>query len=263
MVRVGQPWNVPWPNSSAVGSIDVTVYSDLPVVELFLNGLSLGQRPCVASSYAMFPNVRYTPGNLTAVGRLVAGGPILASHVQLPSSTAVSIELSLDAPSALTGTGSALVLDGHDAGLVRATVRDAEGRLVTNANNFISFKVESGPGRVAGVHNGDATSHEPQVAVSRSAYHGLARAVIKVTVDTVSAPADKLRLLKQIQGGTGDGVTTVAIQPDQNTDQDIIVTASSPGLTQGKISIPVSSDPARHGVFASASKSTQKELFFN
>jgi hypothetical protein len=39
---------------------------------------------------------------------------------------------------------------------------------------------QSGPGRVVGVHNGDAKSHEPQHASTRHAYHGLARAVVKV-----------------------------------------------------------------------------------
>ena len=65
-----------------------------------------------------------------------------------------------------------------DASAVEASVADA--------SNAIHFAIESGPGRVSGVHNGDAKSHEPQVASARRAYHGLARASVKVTRDAMS-----------------------------------------------------------------------------
>jgi hypothetical protein len=120
---------------------------------------------------------------------------VLATHTQLEATEPASIELTLDVPSAHTGTGTALLLDGHDAGLVRATIRDVAGNVVNDASNLVTFHVQSGPGRVVGVHNGDAKSHEPQVASSRHAYHGLARAVVKVTVDAASASAADLVLL--------------------------------------------------------------------
>ena len=45
-------------------------------------------------------------------------------------SQATKLELGIDAPSVATGTGTALLLDGQDAALVRAAVVDAEGRVM-------------------------------------------------------------------------------------------------------------------------------------
>jgi hypothetical protein len=133
---------------------------------------------------------RYAPGNLTAAGRQTAAGAVLATHTQLTPGAAVAILLSLDAPSLTTGTGSALLLDGHDAGLVRATVVDAAG-LTVDTSCVITFNVTSGPGRIIGVHNGNAASHEPQIASARMVYHGLARAVVKVRGSTPCLPCPR------------------------------------------------------------------------
>ena len=179
-------------------------------------------------------------GNLTAVGKAQQAGEVLASHMYGTIVTAgppIATKLSIDAPSRLTGTGSTLVLDGHDTALIRATLVDSEGR-IADASNLIQFETESGPGFVSGVHNGDAKSHEPQVARSRHAYHGLARATVKVTRDTMS---DEL-LKSGVEVATGDGLRTVALGP-YSGPMSIQVTASSPGLAPGRVSIPVSSDP--------------------
>ena len=268
VVRVSQTWNVPAPpefgRTRSPVALDVQVFSDLPVIELFFNGRSLGSAPCRPGSYASFPGVPFTAGNLTAVGRQSAGGAILATHTQLAATAPASVELSLDAPSVATGTGTALLLDGHDAGLVRATIRDAKGRIVPLGDNVITFAVQSGPGKVVGVHNGDAKSHEPQVASSRRAYHGLARAVVKVTIDSASAPSAELALLATgIETALGDGESTVRIDhASDSMHPDIVVIATSPGLKMGRVVIPVSSD-AKHSVLAVAAASTGLELAFD
>jgi hypothetical protein len=41
-----------------------------------------------------------------------------------------AVVLSLDAPSKLTGTGEALVADGEDVAMVRATLVDSNGLMV-------------------------------------------------------------------------------------------------------------------------------------
>ena len=252
VVRVSQAWNKPPWSNATLNSIEV--FSDLPLVELLLNGKSLGTAPCAAFGFAVFSAVKYAPGNLTAVGRQTAGGASLAVHTQLTPGAAAAIVLSLDAPSIATGTGSALLLDGHDAGLVRASVVDAAG-LTVDASCVITFNVTAGPGRVVGVHNGDAASHEPQVASSRSAYHGLARAVVKVSADAASVAADALKMLAgQVEIGCGDRCSTelwtradVAAAPPS-----ITVTASSPGLPTATVEIPVSMEAAAHSVLATA-----------
>ena len=168
-------------------------------------------------------------------------------------------------PSAATRTGTALLLDGHDAGLVRATIRDAAGRVVPNADNAVTFTVNSGPGKILGVHNGDAKSHEPQAAMVRRAYHGLVRAVIKVTVDSASASPAELELLAtEIDTVSKNGRDTVLVYPRTNhSNKDgIVVSATSPGLKSGKVTIPVSTDSSTHSVLAVASASTYLEFDF-
>ena len=94
----------------------------------------------------------------------------------LTSGAPTKLVLSLDAPSVITGTGRALLLDGQDAGLVRATIVDAGGQLVADATHNVTFAVVSGPGRIVGAHNGDPQCHEPNQVPWHSAYHGLVRA---------------------------------------------------------------------------------------
>ena len=248
-----------WPTicgggASGKGGLDVQVFSDLPTIELFLNERSEGTAPCSPGGFASFTLAGYAPGNLTAVGMAEHGGEALASHTIVTAGPPTAIRLSVDVPSKLTGTGSALVLDGHDTALVRATLVDSEGR-TADASNLIQFEVESGPGKVSGVHNGDAKSHEAQAASKRHAYHGLARAAVKVTHDAMT------ETLSAVEVAAGDGVHSVAVGPYHHGPMSIVLTASSPGLAPGKVSIPVSSDPA-DGPLEVAGAALQDELVF-
>jgi hypothetical protein len=73
---------------------------------------------CDSSGFASFENLNFSHGNLTAVG-LTESGDIAARHEIMTAGAPVAVVLSLDVPSAATGTGSSLVLDGHDCALVR------------------------------------------------------------------------------------------------------------------------------------------------
>ena len=223
--------------------------------------------PPAPFGFASFKSVKYVAGNLTAIGRQTPNGTALATHTQLTPGVAKTIVLSLDAPSLATGTGSALLLDGHDAGLVRATVVDAMG-LTVDTSCVISFEVTNGPGRVVGVHNGNASSHEPQVASSRMAYHGLARAVVKVSADAASVDADALELLAtEVEVGCKEACITQIWSRDQAAagPSSITVTATSPGLPPATVNIPVSTDAALHSVLATATAAAKAgvELTFD
>ena len=50
------------------------------------------------------------------------------------------------------------------------------------AHNEISFALV-GPGKLIGVGNGDPSCHEPDKASSRSAFNGLAQAIVQTTKD--------------------------------------------------------------------------------
>ena len=57
-------------------------------------------------------------------------------------------------------------------------VVDEKGHLCPEANPLVKFEL-TGPGKIAGVGNGDATSHEDFQASQRSAFHGLCQAVLQ------------------------------------------------------------------------------------
>ena len=154
------PSNGQWCLSNGLGEstlqMDVHVYSDCPAVELYVNGKSKGKQPLInpqltptttSRSWATYASTAFEAGNLTAIA-LDKTGAILATHTVLTSGTASKIVLSLDAPNPVTGTGAALLLDGQDAGLVRATIVDGDGQLVADATHNVTFEVLSGPGRM-------------------------------------------------------------------------------------------------------------------
>ena len=264
-------------------AFDIHVYSDLPSVELLVNGASAGTQQLLnpgltptatAMSWADFPSTTFVPGNLTAIGR-DAGGVVKATHTMFTSGAATAIVLSIDAPSVTTGTGSALLLDGQDAGLIRASVVDAAGRVVAGASHNVTFTVVRGPGRVVGAHNGNPTCHEPNQVAWHSAYHGLVRAVVMVTEDQAS-PAWHRARLHEIDVDAGARTTT--IQPadqerrdhdvnsdDRDRDRDpipIVLRATAPDLAAATIEIPTTSDPAA-GVMQTAAASAGKPVHFD
>jgi hypothetical protein len=111
----------------------------------------------------------------------------------------------------------------------------------------------SGPGRVFGVGNGDPKCHLPHQAHWRPAFHGLSRAVIKVTED--SSRLDRvLQLIRVIDVESGQGAGTVKVYNPANPHPlvPIIVRASAPGLAAGTMTVPVSRDAAVDSVLASA-----------
>lgn len=130
----------PWPLPAPVPSLykNMTVYSSADSVELLINGQSQGKKKLptqqhtvgapVVQSWAEWDNVRWTSGNATAVAR-DANNEIVAVDTRLTCGIAQSIKLSLDVPSQRTGTGTALLANGADAALVRATVVDSAGNV--------------------------------------------------------------------------------------------------------------------------------------
>jgi len=54
------------------------------------------------------------------------------------------------------------------------------GRTVPTAGNVVRFGVQ-GPGKILGVGNGDSSSHEPDKASQRSAFHGLCMVLVQTT----------------------------------------------------------------------------------
>jgi len=237
------------PPPSAAGPSTLHVYSTGHSVELWVNGDNLGVRTGQEWMGWFEWNTTFAPGNLTAVARDAAGA-VTATHTRITAGTPSAIQLSLDAPSPHTATGGAVLLDGHDVALVRATLVDAGGHPSPAAVN-VTFEVLGGPGRVLGVGNGDPFCKEPHQARWRTSYHGLARAIVKVTVDAATA-ATARDLIRQVDVETGKSTVQVADPATPFTAEPIVVRASAPGLAGATLSIPVSVDAAVDDVAAVA-----------
>ena len=238
------------PTSTHMGRRTIHVYSDAPFVELVVNGKSQGTRALRTAvlggdSWGQWENIEFTPGSLIAVARATndtSTHSALATTTVHTSGRPVALQLTIDCPSPLTGTGSALVLDMQDSGLLRAAIVDAKGTVVHHANHTVRFRVVSGPGRIVGVHNGDPQSHEPTTSTAHSAYHGLVRAAVQVT-SAAALPKDALVFMRHVD-----------VHADYTNDEatPIVVEASADGLPPVKVSIPTSLDAGNDSVLAAA-----------
>jgi len=172
----------------------VEVYSNCEQVELFLNGRSLGSKPRPSDDAPRVWKVRFEPGTLRAVGS--NGGRTYAAHELKTAGRPARVLVSADR--------ARLAHHWDDVVYVEATVVDANGVVVPNASDLISFRVE-GPGRIAAVDNGDLASHEPFQAAGRRAYQGRCFAVLKAT-----APRGRVRLTASAAGLAAGSVNVEA-----------------------------------------------------
>jgi beta-galactosidase len=159
-------WN--WPDREGQ-DISVWVHSNCQEVELFLNGVSQGRQTVKPYRHLEW-KVKYAPGKLVAKG-MHNGRPIEAVTETTGDPAAIR----------LTPDRSLLAADNADLAVVNVAVVDAQGRVVPVAGNKVTFTV-TGPVKLIGVGNGDPSSHEPDKACSRSAFNGLAQAIVQTTL---------------------------------------------------------------------------------
>jgi hypothetical protein len=181
------------------------------------------------------------------------GGRRVASHTVLAPGLPAALVLVVDSPSPASGTGAALYLDGEDIALVRASVVDENGVLVTYQPFNVTFSVLSGPGRLAGIGNGDPASHQAQRGTVAATFAGLARALVQVSVDCTSDHRD---LMAQVD--VDGGKRTVIVPPGQPcpTADPIVLLATAPGLVNATVSIRVSGSPGDHPFAVAAATGT-------
>ncbi|MFJ8778183.1 glycoside hydrolase family 2 TIM barrel-domain containing protein [Streptomyces sp. NPDC102476] len=215
---------VPMTWNHAVGdTVEVWAYSNVPTVELFLNGKSLGTRTFdtkkttdgrtyletteatgddktftdgpYPGSYTS-PNgsagklhltwqVPYAPGELKAVAR--RNGKVVATDVLRTAGKPHAVRLTADRTS--------LAADGRSLAFVTADVVDSRGVVVPDAEHLISFAVTGGS--LAGLDNGREESAERYQATTRTAFHGKALAIVRSGTEPgvlkVTASAEGLR----------------------------------------------------------------------
>ena len=166
IVHILPHWN--WTGSDmAAKPVSVWCHSNCEKVELFINGKSLGVKSVPKYGHVEW-SVVYTPGTLTARG--YNGTSVAATDRIETTGPPAALRLSTDR--------TTLWADGEDVTMVAVAVVDARGRVVPTANNLVKFTV-SGASVVAGVGNGDASSHEPDRASQRRAFNGFCLAVVQ------------------------------------------------------------------------------------
>jgi beta-galactosidase len=157
-------WN--WPGKEGQ-PVRVWCHSNCERVELFLNGKSLGAKEMPRYGHLEW-SVPYAPGRLEAKGH--RGDRVIASDRVETTGPPAAIRLKSDR--------MRLVADGEDVTVVEVQVVDAEGRVVPVVDNLVQFSV-TGAGQVAGVGNGDPSSHEPDRASQRHVFNGMCMVLVQ------------------------------------------------------------------------------------
>lgn len=155
-----------WPGREGQ-PIRVMAMANTETVALYLNGRLVGEPQKVDPFEMNEWRVAYAPGRLEAVGS-AGGRPVVRAVVE---TTGPPVALRL------TPERGVLAGDGRDAQPVTVEALDARGRPVPTANLPVSFEIAGG--RIIGLGNGDANSHEPEKGAARSLYNGLAQVIVQ------------------------------------------------------------------------------------
>ncbi|MFE0515015.1 glycoside hydrolase family 2 TIM barrel-domain containing protein [Streptomyces sp. NPDC058964] len=220
-------------NHEAGDTVEVWAYANVPSVELFLNGKSLGVRE--------FDTKTTTDGRAylettepSGDDKTVTGGPYPGSYTS-PNGSAGKLHLTwkvpfepgelkavarrdgkavatdalrtAGAPHAvrLTADRKSLAADGRSLVFVTADIVDAHGVVVPDAEHLIAFDVSGGS--LAGLDNGREESAERYQASTRTAFHGKALAIVRS-----GTRAGRLEVTARVDG-LRKGTATVRTTP--------------------------------------------------
>jgi beta-galactosidase len=165
-------WN--WPGKKG-SIIPVFVYTNGDCAELFLNGKSQGKRCKVAGSKnsverfrLMWNEVAYEPGELKAVA--YKDGKIIGKAVMKTAGKPYRLRLTPDRHT--------IKADGNDLSYILVEALDKKGNICPLTDNLIDFTL-TGPGKIAGVGNGNPQSYEPFQANQIHLFYGKAMLIIR------------------------------------------------------------------------------------
>jgi beta-galactosidase len=145
----------------------VRCFSNCQMVELLLNGKSLGKKIVPQNEYVDW-NIAFVPGVLSAKG--YNGTKVVAETKVETTGSPSAIRLNPDR--------DAITADGQDLSIIDVSVVDESGEVVAGSNNSIRFELK-GPGQIIGVGNGDPSSHEPDKAFQRRVFNGHAQVIVQ------------------------------------------------------------------------------------
>lgn len=153
------------------GPLEVFTFANAASVELLLNGKSLDAKRLADFANRMIRwEVPNEPGTTRAVARDERGA-VVARHELRTAGPPARLEVTSDR--------TVLAADGQDLAHVTVRVEDRSGNLVPHGEHTIGFTLE-GNGQMAGVDNGNLSSHESFKASQRATYQGRALAIVRV-----------------------------------------------------------------------------------
>lgn len=230
----------------ADGKVEVVVYTDAPMVKLYLNNVEIGsatsashasdtglytyrtwdsgtdafvQKSGHQSLYATF-NVTYAEGTLRAVACDENGQPLnwVTQGRKEVKTTSGAAKLTAVADR------TTIKNDGRDLSYITISVTDASGEIVNGAKNAITVSVE-GDGKFMAMDNGVQPDHTSYLSKTRKAGAGQVVAVVQSTKDkgqfTLTATADGLTPATVTV--KTDGVTS-AVSPTDPVSYDLAKT---------------------------------------
>ncbi len=184
-------WNWPrveahWNHHKSGDTLAVHVYTNVPDVELKLNGKSLGTRKWdIRNEAFLFWEVPYEPGTLEATGTTKDGKAV--SFAVATAGEPAKLKLSPDR--------NVIKANRQDLSYVTVQVLDANNVPVPFANNTIEFEVK-GAGKLVAVGNGNQQSHTAFKGNKMEAYLGKCLAIVQSTDEkgeiTVTAKSGSL-----------------------------------------------------------------------
>jgi beta-galactosidase len=195
-VHILPHWN--WEGAN-VKNVPVFVYTNGDCAELFLNGKSLGKRcknPTSEKSIErfrlMWNDVNYEPGELKAVA--YREGEVIGESVLRTAGEPVGIRLTPDR--------TTLHADGMDLSYLLVEAVDKDGNVCPLASDKVNITID-GPGRIAGVGNGNPQSFDPFQANYVNLFNGKAIIIIgsgfdKGTVNISAASGNMKKDTRQI-----------------------------------------------------------------
>jgi len=166
MVYMDPHWTHPGKEGRVV---PVVVYTNQESAELFLNGISLGEK-IMGDNMQLVWQVPYQPGKLTVVAK--QQGKVVTEQTRFTAQKADSVAISADRTRVLANKRDVIHLE--------IDVVDKQGHPVPEADNQLHFSVD-GPGKLIGVENGDILDLAPHKVPTRKAFMGKVLALVQVT----------------------------------------------------------------------------------
>ena len=174
------------PKNTAAHEENAEIYSNCESVELFLNGVSLGEKSKPKDDSPRNWKVNYEAGTLKAVGK--NAGKIVAEYELKTAGKPAKIVLSVDK--------NIIANNWNDVVYVEAAVTDENGVIIPNATDLINFNVADA-GFIAAVDSADNADHDSFQTTKRKAFQGKVTAYVKANKNsgaiTISAQSGNLK----------------------------------------------------------------------